>query len=138
VIIQAAPRVHYRWLIDRTDCAATEGFRAIEAIDERGEIRGMVGFDLWTENAVQLHIACDCKEATRAVIRPTFDYAFSQCGKSICLAGVPSHRAHACDFARRVGFKEVFRVRDGWAKGDDMVLFEMRREDCPHIEVKHE
>ena len=134
--IKAAPKEHFAWLVDRTQCAITPAFRAIEAMDANGEIKGMVGYDNWTLNAVQMHMAFETPAALRAIIPAGFKYPFSSRG--VILGIIPSHNERSCELTRRLGFKEVYRIQDGWAKGDDMIVFQMRREECRYLEAEKE
>ena len=128
-VVAASPE-DFDWLVERTQCAPTLGFRAIKAIDETGRILGMVGYDGWTENAVQAHMAVDTPMAWRAMLGPAFAYPFQECGKGVILATIPAGNARSVHLAKRFGFVEVFRVRDGWVLGEDLLLLEMRREAC--------
>lgn len=128
--VQAAPPLHFAWMTSRSGYCPAWDFRAIEAIDEHGRILGMVGFDRWLGNAVEMHVALDSIAAARALRTPAFDYAFRQGGKGIAIGVVPGHNKKALLLAERLGFRETHRIRDGWAEGDDVVLLELRREDC--------
>jgi L-amino acid N-acyltransferase YncA len=131
--VQAAPPKHFPWLTSRTGCVLTEQARAIEALDGRGLIRGMVAYDGWTENSVQAHMAVDTPIVWRSLLGPAFEYPFTECDKGVLIGIIPGHNARSVAMTRSLGFQEAHRVRDGWAKGDDLVVFEMRREECRHL-----
>lgn len=131
--VQAAPRNHYSWLVDRVGCAITDRFRAIEAIDDAGEIHGMVGFDLWTANSVQMHVAIESPAVLRSLLGPGFEYPFGQCGRGVVTAVVAEGNPRSLTLVPRLGFSEVARVKDGWETGKALVLFEMRKENCKWI-----
>lgn len=126
----AATAEDFGWLVERTQCATTAGFRAIKAVDGGGRIRGMVGYDGWTENAVQAHMAVDTPVAWRALIPACFEYPFREAGKGVLLGIIPAHNTRSWRMARRLGFRFAHAVRDGWARGDDLLVLELRREDC--------
>lgn len=132
-MVQGAPSEHWRWLNERADIVPSPVFKAIEAVDEDGRIHGMVGFDGWTENSVVLTIALDNKAALRSLLNPVFDYAFVQAGRGIALAMVRGGNVRSQGLCRHTGFREIYRIRDGIKIGEDIVLFEMRREDCRWI-----
>lgn len=136
MIVQAAPPLHFAWIAERTGCALSPSFRAIEAIDEQHRIRGMVGFDHWLGNSAEIHIALDSPTALRALLRPAFDYLFNQAKKAVAIGIVPAHNEKALAFDKHIGFRELTRIRDGWAPGDDVVVLELRREECRWLEVK--
>ncbi len=133
--VRASVPGHFAWLVERTSCAITPGFRAIEAVDDEGRILGMVGFDGWwgepgQGGSVQMHVAIEKPIAVRRLAPAAFDYVFRQAGKDVAIGVVPAHNRRALEFDLHLGFREVHRVRDGWARGDDVVLLEMRRDDC--------
>lgn len=137
--VQAAPPAHFPWLEERTGCVLTRNARAIEAVDDSGRVRGMVAFDAWTSNSVQAHMAVDAPVVWRALLPAAMDYAFRQAGKGLLLGIIPSHNARSVGFTRHVGFREAYRVPDGWALGDDLVVMELRREECRWLrkEARH-
>jgi len=124
--------------MERTGCTPTDGFRAIEAVDEATRrIRGMVGYDMWTENSCQAHMAVDAPIVWRALLQPAFEYPFEQCGKGIILAVIPDSNHRSLAMTRHLGFRQLHRVIDGWAVGEDLLVFEMRREWCRYG-VRHQ
>ena len=128
MIIQAAPRDHYDWLCDRTNYVRTRDFRAIEAVDSHGRVRGMVGYDGWTLNACRVHMAAETPIVWRHLLRPAFRYPFQHV--SVLLAHVPAHSIRSDKLVRKFGFWPAYRVLDGYAPGDDLQIYEMRRENC--------
>lgn len=117
------------WIEDRTGAVLTRDARAVVA-EEGTTILGMVAFDSWTMNAAMAHMAVVAPPVWLGLLRPAFRYVFEQAKKGVLLGAIPSHNARSLRFALGVGFSEAHRVKDGWAAGDDMVLIEMRREDC--------
>jgi len=124
------PRERLSWLAERSGCSVTDALRAIEAVDDKGVIRGAVGFDGWLGNAAQMHVALDSPAALRALLRPAFQYLFDTCGKDIALGLVPAHNERALRFDRHIGFRQIYRLKDAFAPGDDMILMELRKADC--------
>jgi len=123
----------FQWLVERSGCDITPGFKAIKVVDDSGKIHGMVGYGNWTANAVVLTIALDNPAALREVLKWGFRYPFEQCGRGIALAMVRGKNKRSLSLCNKVGFREVYRVKDGIEAGEDMVMFQMRREDCPWI-----
>lgn len=118
------------WLAERAHLNIGPGFVAIEAVTPDGRIVGAVGFDGWTPGSVSMHIALDSPIAFRALLRQAFHQVFVQWGKGVatCLVLGSNARSHA--LVDSVGFRRVFTGRDYWAPGEDMVVYEMRREEC--------
>jgi RimJ/RimL family protein N-acetyltransferase len=128
--IGAAPMQALPWLVQRVGCILTTDFRAIMAVDSKGEIRGMIGYCNWTETAVQAHMAVDSPIAWRALLPAAFQYPFEHGGRKLILATINSVNANSLRLAKHFGFVETYRIRDGFRDNEDAVLLEMRRENC--------
>lgn len=130
MIVREATRDHYAWIAARANLTAGPEFKAIEAVDASGRIHGMVGYDGWTPNAVTMHIALDSPVALRSLLGPAFRVPFLGLGRGVALASVLGTNERSLALVRRVGFRELCQVRDGFAPGVDIFMFEMRREAC--------
>ena len=128
--VLGAPREIMPWLCERAGCALTSEARAIVAITDHGAIAGMVGYDLWTENSVWMHIALASPAALRSLIVPGFEYPFVHGKKNVALVMVRSTNSRSYDLCQRLGFREGYRVKDGIRAGEDMVFMEMRKAEC--------
>jgi RimJ/RimL family protein N-acetyltransferase len=125
-----APREHFSWIAERAQVIPGSEFRGFEAVNDSGRIVGMLGFDGWTKTAVNVHIAVEHPAALRHLVRNGFELAFVRLGLAIMLCQVLGNNERSLRLVRHLGFREICRVRDGWSMGVDMVLFEMRREEC--------
>jgi RimJ/RimL family protein N-acetyltransferase len=123
----------YQWLVDRAGCEVTASFKAIKAVDSTGRIHGMIGYNGWTETMVIMHIALENPAAFRSLLRWAFVYPFEQAGRQIALATVRATNTQSMNLCKRVGFKEAYRVKDGIVPGEDMIIFEMRRDACQYL-----
>jgi hypothetical protein len=133
VIVRAAPREHFEWLTSRAGtCIPSPDFRAIEAIDG-DRILGMVGYDAWTPNGVSMSVAIDEPVAVRRLLGPAFSYPFLEAGRGVITAVVRGDNAASRKFCEHVGFRKTHAIRDGWAAGTDLLLYEMRRDECRHL-----
>lgn len=128
--VRHASPEHYGWIAQRAQLVVTDGFRAIEAIDSAGRIVGMVGYDGWTPNSCAMHVAIEEPIAVRRLLRPGFGIPFLELQKGVVLASVLSTNAKSLQLVSGLGFRALTRMRDAWDKGVDVLLFEMRREDC--------
>lgn len=120
------------WIRIRTGVVLSPSAKGIKATDRLGVIRGMVAYDCWTPNSVTAHMAVDTPIAWRSLVRPAFAYPFQTRG--LILGIIRSSNVRSVETAERLGFTLAHRVRDGYATGDDSLLFEMRREDCRWIQ----
>jgi hypothetical protein len=132
VITRAAPREHYPWIVERCSLSITPQFRAVEAVGADGKILAMVGYDLWTENAVQMHVAVDDPRVflSRTFLHAGFDYPFNQAKRGLVYTVTPGDNHRSADFQAGLGFTVVHHLPDGWARGISLVFRVMRREDC--------
>ena len=128
-----SPPERFKWLADRIPITLSSQFGALEAVDERGRTVAMVGYDGWTTNGVSLHIALEHPAALRHVLGPGFGIPFIELGKQVVVATVLSNNARSMRLVPRLGFREVFRGREWWSPGVDVVFFEMRREECRYV-----
>jgi RimJ/RimL family protein N-acetyltransferase len=134
--ILGAPPSHFVFLAGRIGLALREDFRAIEAVDDYGRIHAMVGYDNWTTNCAEMHCVLDTPAGARRILRPAFEYLFGQQGRRIALARVCADNPRALKLDLHLGFREVHRIRDGRKDGVDLVLLEMRREECRFLQEK--
>ena len=97
-----------------------------------GRVLGLVVLDTWTPNSAHIHVLVRATIACRHLLQAALTYAFQHVG--VLLGVVRAANAQSMRLAQRSGFREVQRVADGWQKGEDLIVFEMRREECRWIE----
>ena len=107
----------------------TSGLRGITY----GDGVAVVAYDNWTENAVFMH--CWSNGSTKPwfdirFLREIFRYPFEICNKGLVIGTTQGDNTPVLEFCRRVGFKQTYRIKDGWKLGTDLVIQEMRRENC--------
>lgn len=130
MIVRAAPPEHFGWLCRRVGYAPTLGFRAIEVVDSDGKVRGMVGYDLFTPNSVWTHIALESVAAGRGLLQAGFAYPFVQLGLKMMIASVASSNEKSKRLVEHLGFREVHRFKDGMKDGEDLILYQLNRDEC--------
>lgn len=132
MILQATTQdiVTFAGLVRYSPSANFKGIKLIR----NGLIRAMVGYDHWTPNSVQMHICIvDKKAITKDFIKEGFKYPFITGGRGVVIGCTPADNEEALEFNRRLGFRETYRVKDGWEEGVDVVIQEMRREECKWV-----
>jgi hypothetical protein len=129
-----APPEHLAWIAERAQVSPGPGFKAIEAVDEAGRILAMVGWDGWTRSACCIHVALEHPAAIRLVLELGFHIPFVVAGLSTVVAQVVATNKRSLKLVRHLGFREVGRISDGWDRGVDLVLHEMRRDECRFIQ----
>ena len=134
MIVRVAPPEHYPWIADRAQLVIGPQFRALEAVDKAGLIAGMVGFDGWMPNSLMLHIALDVPIALRKLCRMGFQWAFRM--RPIALAPVLSNNRKSMRLVEELGFRLAGRLKDAWEPDVDLILYQMRREECRFLEAE--
>jgi RimJ/RimL family protein N-acetyltransferase len=129
-VIEAANDADIQLFIEATSYNPTSQFKAI-VMKVDGEIQAMTGYDYWTPNAVQMHIWIKHPEAylSKEFIQESFGYPFSS-GRNLVIGVTPGDNERALSFNQKIGFKEKYRIKDGWSLGTDMVIQEMRLDEC--------
>jgi len=133
VIVRAAPPEHLQWLTSRAKLTLSPSLRAIEAV-EGDRILGMVGYDDWMDNACSIHLAVDAPIAIRRLVGPAFRVPFVELGLGTLVAKVLSTNTRSLQLIKHFGFREIARGRDWIRPGIDLVISELRREDCKWAE----
>lgn len=97
-----------------------------------GEKRmAMVGFDDFTYNSCQMHIAMrNAHGLSRYFIGECFRYVFQTCNLGLVIGVTPCNNTRALELNRRLGFRRILTIQDGYALGTDLAIQEMRREEC--------
>jgi hypothetical protein len=133
VIVQAAPWMHFGWIVERAGLFPSVNFKAIEAVDRDGKIAGMIGYDAWTENSVVMSIALENPACFRSLVKPAFEYPFVQAKRGVAMCTIRASNTRSLELTKHTGFIEAYRIRDGIKVGEDLIVMEMRREDCRWI-----
>ena len=136
MIARAAPPEHFQYLVERAGVYPSPRFKAIEAVDEKGTVHGMFGYDGWTRNAVVMHVALDSPAALRTLLHPAFQYPFLQLGLGIALCAIRGDNVRSIRLTEHVGFQRVYTVRDCFGGGVDQMIYEMRRENCRWLQTR--
>ena len=123
---------YWDWVAQRASpvlCKDTTGLVAL-----RGEqIVGAAILDSWTENSCQAHVAIEDPRVTRRLFREACKFVFEYAGRGVLIGLTPSDNEGALRLNKGMGFKEVYRLKDGVRVGVDYVVQEMRRETCRWI-----
>lgn len=116
---------------------ASEDLQLIGRIEDKRLI-AVVGFNGFCGGLCQMHMAGDGNWITREYLRVAFGYPFTQLKLAAVMGVVGADNERALKLDQHLGFREVHRVKDGWGNGIDLVLLEMKREDCKYIGKDHE
>lgn len=126
--LEVASGTAFAWLSERTGVALTHRARGLAAVDAYGQIRGAVAYDQWAPNSCEAHMAVDTPIAWRTLLPHVFVYPFSHVG--IIFGLIREGNARSVEMARHLGFRVTKQIHDGWADGENLLLMELRRENC--------
>lgn len=136
MIIRAATMNEIAYICDKIQFVKYDRCNGVLIEDEVGGVGAMAIYDRWTKTAVEMHAY---SASPKYVFRPEFcramfEYPFVQQHKMLAFAVTPCDNIASIALARFLGFREVYRIRDGWDLGTDMVIQEIRRENCRFLE----
>ena len=122
----------WNWISKRADPTLTENTKGIVAVDTKVDrIVAMAVFDNWTDNSVNVHLAIDKPLVLRhGFLEECFNYIFNTCNKGIIMATIPGDNAKSLKLSSHIGLDVVHTIKDGFNKGVDYILMEMRKENC--------
>ncbi len=138
-VVQIPPS-HYMWMELHSPNRVTRDFVAIGAVGtstvEKCEIcggmhppiKGMVGYSDWTKNRCIMHFALVSPSAARSLREPAFKYVFEQAGRKYVLGYLRSDDKFRRGLARKLGFEEIYTLKDDVEDGVDMILLRYTRE----------
>jgi hypothetical protein len=122
----------FAWLMQHADCRLTSEAHGMKAVDAAGRLHGVVAFDSFTSNSCQAHMAVASPIAWRRLLPECFRFVFETLKLGVGLAIICSTNERSLRMVRSLGFRELVRIRDVYGAGRDMVVSEIRREDCLH------
>ncbi len=122
----------WNWISKRADPTLTENTKGIVAVDTKVDrIVAMAVFDNWTDNSVNVHLAIDKPLVLRhGFLEECFNYIFNTCNKGIIMATIPANNIKSLKINSHIGFNMIHIIEDGFSKGVDCVLTEIRKENC--------
>lgn len=139
VVVRQAPPAHLPWLAERARINLVPGLVAIEAVNERGEIVAMVGYEPHFVGAGMMHVALAYPSALRHVLKTGFHLAFDApphgFGWVEAFAPVRDDNRASLFLVEHLGFKKFHIGKDWLGPGASLVWFGMRRSDCRFLEA---
>ena len=97
-------------------------------------IEWCIGFTAFIGKTCQIHVVNFNKKYTpRKLLWATFDYPFRQLGLESLIGIVNSNNEQAMKYDQNLGFKEVHRFVGLHDNGGDIVIFEMKKDECRFV-----
>lgn len=104
------------------------------ASSKTNEIEWCIGYTSFLGKTCQIHVVNFNKKYTpRKLLWAAFDYPFNQAGVETLIGIVNSKNELAMKYDQNLGFKEVYRFEGVHDEGGDVVVFEMKKQDCRFI-----
>lgn len=121
---------HWPWFASRANACWCEDTKGLVVEDDVGRILAAAAFDSWSHTSCNIHIAIDNPMVIRrGFIAQIKDYVFNQAGRKMMLGFTPANNAKALRFNEKVGMREIFRLKDGYADGVDYVVTRMMKDE---------
>lgn len=134
MIFRALTKDDWPWVQAKVGTAWAADTRGIVA-ERDGKPQAVVVFSNWTYTGVVAHIAIDNPMAIRrGLLNELFRYAFQTCDREYIMGFTPSNNTKAVKLNKKLGFKVVHVIEDGYAPGVDFLQFELRKADCKYLE----
>jgi hypothetical protein len=109
-----------------------EDVRGIVAL-RNGKIGAMYLFDNWTQTGcLGHHIITNRRVLVEGLMEEVWGWVFSPAGakRYKVVGSVASDNEPSLKWAKRMGFKELFRIESSICLGVDQVVLEMTKDDC--------
>ena len=110
-------------------CEDTKG---ITALDGDNVPQAVCVLDGWSPNSCIIHIWINNPFVLKhGFAEEIFNFVFSEeSGRTKIIGVTPSDNLKAVKFIKNIGFKEVYRISDGYKVGVDYVVTEMNKDKC--------
>jgi len=122
------------WFTLRNPVQLIPDMTSILAYDkDTGALLAGCVMDNWTETSCQAHLCIDVPLVVRhGFLNEIADFVYNTAGRLMIHSLVPANNLKALSVDKKIGFKEVTRLKDAFKQGVDYVLLELRKEDCKY------
>lgn len=97
----------------------------ITCVDDDDKHMATILFDYWTINSVQCHVWVEDSRVFQNNFLPgeAWKYLLEN-NRTLAIGVTPGDNTASLKLQHALGFVERYRIKDGWAKGVDMVISE--------------
>lgn len=120
------------WVAERIGCSPWGENEAALGLEKDGElVAGVVLDGYMPSGSGSLHCAGSGRHwLTRLFLFSVFDWCFNQLDLKVLVNKVSGANAASLRFTQHIGFTELARFPRAWDGKNDLVLFELRQENC--------
>ncbi len=104
--------------------------RGVVALDDKNIPCGVCLADGWTDTACNAHLAIQNPMCLRKLFSEFAHYIFVTCDKAMMIGIVEASHVKALKLDKNIGFKEIYRLKDGYAAGVDQIILRLNKADC--------
>lgn len=124
----------WAWVQLQAGVIACQDSQGIVALTDTGAIAAICVADSFTTDACQVHFAIDKPLVIKyGFLHEIARHLFITCNRDRIFGLVPANNAKALKLDTHIGFREVARVPDGYARGVDYVVMRMDRDTSPWL-----
>jgi len=120
-------------LYERAFVQPSNDLRALLWYSKKGTIDWVVGYNNWIGKTVQMHVVSLGEYNPKSMVYAAYEYPFNKWGVSIIFGVINSLNISSINLAVKAGFIEKERWEKMHDNGGDIVLMEMKKENCKWI-----
>lgn len=118
------------WLKSKMPYNLSEQTCGFVAIDSNGKQIGAVVYDNFMHSTAQVSLVLDSVSAIKCgLLECASEWYWSDANKNSLLALVADVNERSLRLVKRVGFREIHRIKNGHAYGVDTLIFECKHRD---------
>lgn len=130
VTIRALQKPDWDWVQTRVGCILCEDTDGVMALRGRDLVAASI-FDQFSETSCFCHLVMEDPFVIRSdFLFYSFAYPFWARNKELLVGCTPADNKEALRLNKKMGFREVYRIPEAYKKGVDLVIQEMRRDEC--------
>lgn len=108
----------------------SEDLRLIGQV-QNGDLTAVIAYNGFVGKICVMHVAAKgTRWITKELLWAAFDYPFNQCKVTSVIGLVAADNEKAIRLDEHLGFREVYRISDGFKEGVDLIVFQMDREQA--------
>jgi RimJ/RimL family protein N-acetyltransferase len=105
-------------------------FEAIGRLNSGGHLIAVVGYNGFNGRMCNIHVAGIGNWMSRNLIKNAFHFPFVQRGVRHIFATIAVNNPRSLRLNRRLGFRDILRIPDGYDIGIDTIVLKLSSEEC--------